>query len=80
MIFQEIYALWKTCHVCVSWPLTQRISAVDSVGVSSEGGLQDAAQLVSNNPVDIAKGDVLDVEQLAANPVYRVVLVHQDGV
>lgn len=64
--------------VCVC--LTQRISAVESVGVSSERGLQDAAQLVSNDPVDVAEGDVLDVEQLAADPVHRVVLVHQDGV
>lgn len=66
--------------VCVLASLTQWISAVDSVGVSSECGLQDAAQLLSDDPVDIAEGDVLDVEQLTADPVHRVVLVHQDGV
>lgn len=60
--------------------LTQRISTIDSIGVGSECRLQDAAQLVSNNSVDVTEGDVLDVEQLTADPVHRVVLVHQDGV
>lgn len=67
-------------RVCRGLSLTQRVSAVDSVGVSSEGGLQDAAQLVSDYPVDIAEGDVFDVEQLTADLVRRVVLMHQDGV
>lgn len=66
--------------VCVLGSLTQRISAVDSVGVGSERGLQDAAQLVSDHPVDITEGDVFDVEQLTADPVHCVVLMHQDSV
>lgn len=69
----------KPC-VCVLTSLTQGISAVHSMGVSGECGLQDTAQLVSNNPVDITEGDVFDVEQLTANPVHCVVLVHHDGV
>lgn len=60
--------------------LTQRISAVDSVGVSGEYRLQHTAQLVSDNPVYVTEGDVFDVEQLTADPVHCVVLVHQDGI
>lgn len=66
--------------MCVLASLTHRISAVDTVGVSGECRLQDAAQLVSDDPVDVAEGDVFDFEQLTADPVHRVVLVHQDGV
>ena len=59
---------------------TQRISAVDSIGVGGERGLQDATQLLSDDAVDVAEGDVFEVEQLTADLVHRVVLVHQDGV
>lgn len=61
-------------------PLTQWIPAVDSIGVRSERWLQDATQLLSNDPVDIFEGDVPDVEQLTTDPVHRVILMHQDGV
>lgn len=60
--------------------LTQRVPAVESVGIGGERRLQDAAQLLGHHPVDVGEGDVLDVEQLAADLVHRVVLVHQDGV
>lgn len=61
-------------------PLTQRISAADSVGVGGQCRLQDAAELMSDDLVDVAEGDVFDVEQLTADPVQGVVLMHQDGV
>lgn len=64
---------------CLSF-LTQQISTVLSMGVSSERGLQDAAQLVGDNPVDITERDVFDVKQPTADPVHRVVLVHEDRV
>lgn len=66
--------------VRVGASLTQWIPAVATVGVSRECRLQDAAQLLGNHPVDVTEGDVLDVQQLTADPVHRVVLVHQDGV
>lgn len=50
------------------------------MGVGSEHGLQDAGQLLSDNPVDVTEGDVFDVEQLRADPVHHVVLMHQDAV
>lgn len=60
--------------------LTQWVPTVESVGVGRERRLQDAAQLLGHDHVDVGEGDVLDVEQLAADAVHRVVLVHQDGV
>lgn len=66
--------------MCILDTLTQRISAVDSLGVSSEYRLQHTAQLVSNNPVNVTEGDVLDFEQMVADPVHGVILVHQDGI
>lgn len=50
------------------------------MGVSGERGLQDAAQLVGDDPVDVTERDVFDVKQPTADPVHRVVLVHQYGV
>lgn len=60
--------------------LTKRILSVGSVGVWSERRLQDAAQLVSNDLVDVAEGDLFDVQQLTADLVYYVILMHQNGV
>lgn len=60
--------------------LTQRIRAVDSVGVSGERRLKDGSQLMSDHLVDISNGDVFDMEQLTANPVRRVILVHQEAI
>ena len=61
-------------------PLTQGVSAVVAVRVSGQGGLQHTGQLVGDDPVDVPEGYVLDVEQLSADAVHGVVLVHQDGV
>lgn len=60
--------------------LTQRISAVDSVGVSSEYRLQHTAQLVSDDPVNVTERDVFYGEQLTTDPVHCVILVYQDGI
>lgn len=60
--------------------LTERIPAVGAAGIGGERGLQNTTQLVSNDPVDVAEGDLLDLQQLTADLVHRVVLVHQDGV
>lgn len=50
------------------------------MGVSCERGLQDTAQLVGDDPVDVTERDVFDVKKPTADPVHRVVLVHQYGV
>lgn len=66
--------------VCTQVILTQRIPTVHSVGVGCERGLQNAAQLVSDDPVDVSERDGFDVQQLTADLVDDVVLVHKDGV
>lgn len=60
--------------------LTKRVFVVDSMGVGGKGRLQDAPQLLSNNPVDVTEGDLFDVVQLTADLVHSVILVHQDGI
>lgn len=59
---------------------TQRVPAVGAIRIRGKGGLQDAGQLLSNHPVDIGERDVFVVEQLGADLVQRVILMHQNCV
>lgn len=62
-------------HVLTHWT-----SAVDALWVCRQCRLENASQLVSDDFVDVTEGDVFDSEQPTADPVHRVVLMHQDGV
>lgn len=57
---------------------TQRVPAVGSIRIRRDGGLQNAGQLLSDDPVDIGERDVFVVEQLGADLVQHVVLMHQN--
>lgn len=59
---------------------TDRVSAVVSAGFCRVHRLQDAPQLMGDDLINVSDGDVLDVHQLAADFVDRVVLVHHQGV